>query len=255
LVERCGLTPAAIYRFCIPRETLEQKGGRPSMNQDEWEQLSKRQQQLHPALEDYLMETPFGLMVNHPLVQRPSVDPDYAAQANWCYSQKLDAIAEAIEKRDWSSYIWLHERPYRLDAFIEIADALSPKDFWTRLSDVWTDSENIWQYIDDWRALWNEERPSKHHAMDASERKAFKRLSSEIVIYRGVREDHTVNGMSWTLDRDKAIWFAARNSGPHVLLTARAKKADAHALLLGRKENEIVIDQYEIIATEQVAPL
>jgi hypothetical protein len=225
------------------------------MNQDEWKLMGNRQEQLHPDLAKHLMESPVGLGLNHPLVQDLDVDPNYAAHVNWRYREKLTAIAEAIEKRDWSSYIGLHERPYRLDAFIEIADALSPKEFWTRLSDVWTDSENIWQYIDDWRALWNEERPSKHYAMDASERKAFKRLPSEIIVYRGIREDHTVNGMSWTLDRDKAIWFATRNSGPHVLLTARAKKADAHALLFGRDENEIVIDQYEIVATEQVAPL
>jgi hypothetical protein len=36
------------------------------------------------------------------------------------------------------------------------------------------------------------------------------------------------------------------------LLTARAKKSDTQALLLGRQENEIVIDQCEIVATEHV---
>jgi hypothetical protein len=217
------------------------------MNGDEWKLMRKRQEQLHPDLAEHLMQGPVGLLgLNHPLVQEQHVDPNY---------EKLKAIDEAIENCDWSSYIGLHERPHRLGAFIEIADErLSHKDFWTWLSDVWADSENIWQYIEDCRALWNEERPSKHHAMDASEREVFKRLPSEIIIYRGIREDHTVNGMSWTLDRDKAIWFATSNSGPHVLLTARAKKADAHALLLGREENEIVIDKYEIIATEQFAP-
>jgi hypothetical protein len=62
--------------------------------------------------------------------------------------------------------------------------------------------------------------------------------------------------MSWTLDREKAIWFAERQTHddelPRVLLTAHAKKSDAHALLLGRQENEIVIDQFEIVATERV---
>jgi hypothetical protein len=225
------------------------------MDQNEWEQLSKRQEQLHPDLAEYLMETPCGLMVNHPLVQWPSVDREHAAKVNWSYSQKLDALAKAIEKRNWSSYISLHERPYRLEAFIEIYDTLSPREFWTLLSDVWTDSENTWQHLADWRALWNDDRPGKHYAMDASERRTFKRLPSEIVLYRGIRECHTVNGMSWSLDRAKAIWFATRRGGNPVLLTARAKKADAHALLLGRKENEIVIDQYEIVATDQVAPL
>jgi 3-methyladenine DNA glycosylase Tag len=91
--------------------------------------------------------------------------------------------------------------------------------------------------------------------MDANDRKAFKRLPDEITIYRGILEGHTVNGLSWSLDRDKASWFAKRFTHynlPHVLLTARAKKSDAHALLLGRKEDEIVIDQFEIVATAHV---
>jgi hypothetical protein len=225
------------------------------MNEDDWKLMGNRQEQLHPDLAEHLFESPVGISLSHPLVQDLSVDPNCAAQVNWRYRKKLTAIDEAIEKRNWSSYIWLHERPFRLDAFIVIAAELSHKEFWTQLSEVWTDSENIWQYLDYWRSLWNEERPSKHHAMDASERKAFKRLPGEIVIFRGICENHTVNGMSWTLDRDKAIWFATRNSGPHVLLTARAKQGDAHALLLARNENEIVIDQYEIVATEKVAPL
>jgi hypothetical protein len=45
------------------------------MNQDEWELMGKRQEQLHPNLAEYLMESPIGLRLNHPLVQEPAVDP------------------------------------------------------------------------------------------------------------------------------------------------------------------------------------
>ena len=72
-------------------------------------------------------------------VARSGVDPDYAAVPNRCYSRALDAVAEAVKNRNWPSYIWLHKRPYRLDAFVEIADGLSNEEFWTELSDIWTD--------------------------------------------------------------------------------------------------------------------
>lgn len=90
--------------------------------------------------------------------------------------------------------------------------------------------------------------------MNARERRAFKRLPDEITVYRGVGDGNTINGMSWTLDRDKAIWFATSNTEPPVLLTGRAKKSDAHALLLGRKEKEIVLERCEVIGTERLTP-
>jgi hypothetical protein len=225
--------------------------------QGELEQLASRRERLHSELEDYLMETPHGLMLNHPLLQElPGlVDPAHAAILNQRYREKLQYVDEAVADRKWFAFIHLHERPYRIGAFMEIAHELSNKDYWFLLSDVWTDSENIWQNLEDWRELWNEVRPGKKYAMDATERKAFKRLPDEITIYRGICEGHVVNGMSWTLDREKAIWFAKRQAHdnlPQVLLTVRTSKSNVHALLLGRNENEIVIDQFEIVASEYV---
>jgi hypothetical protein len=54
--------------------------------------------------------------------------------------------------------------------------------------------------------------------------------------------------MSWTLDREKAIWFANRsvNRGVPELLTAKAMKRDVHAFKNNRNEQEIVIDKFRI---------
>jgi hypothetical protein len=76
-----------------------------------------------------------------------------------------------------------------------------------------------------------------------------------LTIYRGIGHVKGRNGLSWTLDREKAIWFARRfvgvRSGRSSLLTARAYKSDVHALLLGRKEQEVVIDKFQITAIEK----
>lgn len=223
------------------------------LNQDEWQQEAKRREQLHPELAEYLEETSIGLRLNHPLVSHWGVDPERAAIENRWHRETLKRVHEAHEKRDWSSFVFLHTRPYRLDAFIEIVNELPNRDFWSILSNVWTDSENIWQHQDDWCMLWNEGRSYKRFAMNPEERKAFKRLPNELVIYRGADEEDAADGMSWTLDRDKAIWFARRRlhlKHRPVLVKAYARKSDAHALLLGRNENEVVIDQFEIVATE-----
>jgi hypothetical protein len=244
-------------------ETNEMRAA--TVNRDKGEQLTRRQvdldhlaarrERLNPELVDYLSESPFGLILSHPLVHRVGVHPDRAGIVNSCYREKLKAIDQAVAKGQWSKFVDLHERPYRLDAFMEIAEHLPDKKFWVLLAYVWTDSENIWQNLQHWRALWNTERPGKQFAMDAKERKEFKQLPDKITIYRGISNGHTAKGMSWTLDREKAIWFAKRfqnSCTPPILLRARANKSDVHAMVLGRKETEIVIERFKIVARKNV---
>jgi hypothetical protein len=108
------------------------------MNQDECKELAKRRERLHPALAEYLMETPGGLMLNHPLVQESPglLDPDRAAHLNWRYREKRKLDDEARASRNWSEVIFLRERPYRVRALIELADVLPDKEYWALVSDV-----------------------------------------------------------------------------------------------------------------------
>jgi len=231
-----------------------------------YHELSQRRERLLPELVEYLVETPFGQMVNHPLVHQLVVDPERAALLNLQYCRAREHVNAALTEVDrdpytWHSFVHWHERPYRFWAFSMIADQLSDKHFWRLLSDVWNDSDNNWENTAGWRALWNQARPIKHSAMDSFERRAFKRLPEKLTIYRGTCEGHAVDGMSWTPNRDYAIWFANRrhliHDKPPVLITARAKKADIHALLIDRcwrREIEIVIDQFDIVASETLTP-
>ena len=208
---------------------------------------------MHPDLDAYLREGPFGLALDHPLVQELSIDLEYAAVVNSTYKHKSAELDKALRRRDWYSYVFLHERSHRFDAFMRIADDISSsRAYWELVRSVWIDSENVVRHDEEWFWLWNGKRRCKSYAMTAEDRKAFKQLPNELTIYRGIREAGNRYGLSWTLDRDKAVWFARRDgidAGP-VLLTACAKKCDVHALLLGRKESEIIIDEFVIIATE-----
>lgn len=48
----------------------------------------------------------------------------------------------------------------------------------------------------EWRAPWNEARPGKHNAMNASEREALERLPSEIMIFANA----TINPQRHVMD-------------------------------------------------------
>lgn len=115
------------------------------MNEDEWMELGKRRERLHPDLEKYLMEGPVGVGLSHPLVQALSIDPDHAGQLNWSYQKKREHRGAAFEKEDWYTFIMLHERPYRLHAFMEVADEMPDKKFWAFLSMVWIGTNIMWR--------------------------------------------------------------------------------------------------------------
>jgi hypothetical protein len=109
---------------------------------------------------------------------------------------------------------------------------------------VWTDSDNIWQEITNWKRLWASGRPGRDVVMDEDEREALAAMPDEITVYRGTTNKKGIRGLSWTLDRDQAVWFARRytqiKNGNGVLTTGTVQKKDVMAYFTGRNEQEIV---------------
>jgi hypothetical protein len=209
--------------------------------------LLTKEERLLPELEPWVKDGPLGLFLNHPLVQELTVRMDHAALVNKRYQFKVEAVKKATEAKDWNKVVYLHERPYRLEAFLEIKNKVD-EQYWNLLSTVWIDSENIWQHIRAWRKLWVADVPNKQTAMDEAEQEAFADLPKTIKIYRGAKQ-HNIRGLSWTLDRDKALWFAKRlkrEAETMFLITATAQKKDVHAHLLGCGEREIIVARYKI---------
>ena len=75
--------------------------------------------------------------------------------------------------------------------------------------------------------------------MDEKELKIYNSLPERGTIYRGAKIK-TALGHSWTLDKDKAKWFASRYNGPSVLQKGEFKKKDVIAYF--DREKEIFID-------------
>lgn len=210
-------------------------------------------EELDPALIPYLSESENGwLMIRHPLVYSIVHSPPLNKLVNAQLRAKRAAVDLAYDKNDWHSYIWLHERPYRVDAFQEIMEWMSDEQYWSLLGDIWIDSENIRQNPDEWEELLNSERPLRAFIMDDDERADLDDMPAVITVYQGhttVRDD----GWSWTTERETALWFAHRfanlEQGTAALSTGTVNKADVLAYFTGRNESEILVERSLVTIT------
>jgi hypothetical protein len=215
--------------------------------------------ELDPWLADYMD----GEMLRHPLLYSYSA-PLYPGVANKQVGLKQDAINDALRRKRWYSAICLFERPYRADALMMIASThrIVGADYWELVGSVWTDSENIWQHTDEWKAIFHSRRKHREMVMDEDERAELASLPSTlpIIVYRGCKEHVNEQSLSWTTNPDTAIWFATRfaSTGSHrgngqpLVLVGRVMRDDVLALFNGRGESEIVSERVEIIERELI---
>jgi hypothetical protein len=96
--------------------------------------------------------------------------------------------------------------------------------------------------------------------MVPDEVQALKHLPEIIDVYRGAgARDDLLSGFSWTLDRERAVWFSARFVGPQQLVArGRIRRRSVIALIEDRGEREIIalpndvdIGAIETINTEE----
>ena len=219
------------------------------MNPEDMFALMAKVEDLHPDLVPYVSETSFGRVLQHPLVY--SVPLLSNALANVQYADKVKRIADVKEESNWFIYVWLHERPYRLEALLEIADLMDDDDYWQLVADVWIDSENIWQNMDEWIDLLGSERPGREHMMVDDAPQTLAALGQTFTIYRGCLREVNEDGLSWTLDRERAEWFAHRfadmreDNEEAVVIEAVVDSSAVVALLTSRSENEIVLSDLD----------
>lgn len=214
------------------------------MKLDETIELMSRPELLDEELLPYFAPNMYIPMLRHPLIYEIVVDPKRCAFINYRFRAKQKMLADAIIKKDWNAVIWSHERPYRWEAMTRHMTAMTDEVYWKLLADIWTDSENIFEYK--WWAekLLSNPRPGRHFLMEDSEHDALAAMPSKIQIYRGCQvcsRQHGVQGLSWTLKYDTAKWFAKRFPGQQAIVSGYANKKDVLAYFASRNEAEIVI--------------
>jgi hypothetical protein len=205
---------------------------------------------LHEDLVPYLTKNSIGMrMIAHPLVH--DLLP-INGQANRAYAYKREALAKAEAAEDWHTVVFLHERPYRCEALIDyvlgrhedetpfsLGEMLGRSDY-TAIAevtaDVWTDSENIHQHVEDWLAITEGHIPGASLLM--GDQPAFDLLPDVIEVWRG---DCVDGGWSWSTERKVAEFFANRWDAGHELLHGFVDKRYVFGYITARSEFEVMV--------------
>lgn len=137
-------------------------------------------------------------------------------------------------------------KPYAM-LFVKFASPfLSRKDFSILLADTWVRSEapnrdpNITkrQLVEMFRSA------DRNDLMTEEEISALDRFDDPITIFRGVTpyNENDLLALSWTLNKDKAKWFAERFGEKGKVYEAEICKQYILAFFSGRGEDEVVVD-------------
>lgn len=219
------------------------------------EALRRAAEPLDEELEPYLDETGFlGTSLKHPLVCVVPFIPQLAYRANDQLARKKVALERAVKEQDWHTVIWLHERPWRVQAFAGISERLTNPEYWDVLGEVYVDTENFWQESRRWASLLRSRRPARDRFMTKDEREELAKLPDTLTVYRGYHGRAKKLSWAWTLDHDRAVWFAQRLAGVHgrppTVATATVARDGVLALLTRRGEDEIVVAPSRVAVTK-----
>lgn len=158
----------------------------------------------------------------------------------------VNELKEHIKSENSVSDIMLHiTQPYQLLFFSLIEDYLDEQTFATLLKECYTKTEfpncDVNVPVEDIREMFK--TANKTLLMDADEVEIFNKLDNELTIYRGFYSNEYYDALSWTLDYDKAHFFARRfNNTKGSIFQANIKKDDIYAYFECRNEKEIIVD-------------
>ena len=209
-------------------------------------------EELDPELAEALVD--FGeltaikqhpLVIKHPLVNDPMYMEVMNPRYNALLRLKREQLSVARLEKNWHRFVFLHEKPWRSNALLEIADDMGDTEYWRLVRNVWLTSENIWEWGDDIEALLLSDRPCQYALMEPEDRELWDSLDDEFEVHRG-HQSHNEYGWSWTLLPEKAIWFARRYATEGFISTAIVQKVDIVAVFVGMGENEVVIDPSKV---------
>lgn len=209
------------------------------------EDILKKKESLHEDLIPYLEQTSLGIWLKHPLVFSVFHSEQLNAFCNEQYRIKKEKTEELLKEQDFSSYIWYHERLYRLPKFLEIGNLIKDqKEFWHLFSSIWIDCENLWQHKKTIKSIL--QKANRHLMMNEEEQEIYASLPDVVKVFRGHQKKNRM-GYSWSLSHFKAEWFSKRHQENEGLVTEGfIKKKDIAAILMGRGEFEVVCNPYKV---------
>lgn len=193
------------------------------------------------------------LFVHHPFITSLVV---YSPKSNACINlqdeealdyYRKEIMEPYIDKSDLTGIFFLLNKTYYL-AFIKyIMPYLSERDMAEVLAHAWVAVENPNQdvncSIESLTKMFK--NCNKQYLMTAEDYEVYKNLPEQFTVYRGVAVGRAHDGLSWTQNKEQAIWFANRfntKDEKGYLLAATINKSDVLAYFNTRNEEEIVVN-------------
>lgn len=156
------------------------------------------------------------------------------------YRVRKELAQKYLEEENFDSFIFIHERPFRLEALVEVLFSIKKEDLFRIVEYVWTDSEDPCVNLEVWKYIFN--YCEELGVLEDSK----KDLPDKFTIYRGTRADIEDTGISWTLDASVAKMFSERfytkrtNKQPIVKIK-EVKKEDIFLFTDARGEKEVIL--------------
>ncbi len=168
--------------------------------------------------------------------------------------------AERLRRRDYQGYLFLFGGHNRFPELLKIEHLLPNKDYWKCLNLVWVNIEVSAPHRE-WLRLFTSPRPQRKFLMSGTERGELVAMPKTLTIYRGYAKGRARSGLSWTLSKERAGFFAKyangtrrqllvghRPGGTAMIVTGKCHKRDVLAYFNERDEQEIVIDPRKVFA-------
>ncbi len=158
---------------------------------------------------------------------------------------------------DINKFIWIIDKPYRIQALYDMHEGLSHAVFWELFHSLYMQSENPSQDIHLIDEMFERkthsarmESPERLNRLPTDSRKLYEVLPNEMTIYRGCH-GFNEHGFSWTTDYQIAKKFSTRMAldGVAIVLWGRALKNDVICAYQERSESEIIIQPKHVQVT------
>lgn len=227
------------------------------------EQIILPNEKLHPDLLSSIVKVKGKCYVKNTLCDIPiEVLPEGECSNNTflnrSYLYKKTEYDKCIKEENYKDIFILLDKQYHMSFFLkwykEIYNTYGDKKYYELLGQTLT-------YVD-------HHHPYKHHyhkllytgsnpllMMNSKERVKYNKLPSFINIFRGVSSDIRLTknnfqsfvGNSWTLDKEKSIWFSTNyihsvDKPNHYIFSYMIPKSEVLSYFTDRKEDEIFVD-------------
>ncbi len=215
--------------------------------------LTKIKEMAYMYLHVDYMETKVSFIISHPFTNNAVCMLlngdliDAKAPGNW--ELFLKDREKAIRQASLIKLLAIMNKVYMLSFFWRISTYVSEEDFASILREAWqfSESPNRDADVSNKEAIKLFKKAKPNLLMNEEEYKKIQELPEYIEVYRGVSDFNKDNktALSWTLDKDQAVWFAKRYNQKGELWTLKIHKKDILAFFNG--EDEIIIDSMKYI--------